>query len=223
MHPAHPLAEGDVTFGAGFSGKVAVDETELAPEQVSELALSEGAFAPGMAPWVGGRIGIDGAFEAGLTYTGRSIRADGRHAWVFGDSALSLGIGASGLLPARDEELALRVGGFGADVPLLFGYLSEADIYALWIGVRGGGEYLRGQRDLPEDPLIADAPLETERISGWHAYAGGLAGMRVGFRYIFAVLEVDAAMHWAEGDVGEASVAVQQFSVAPAGALVVRF
>jgi hypothetical protein len=222
MHPAHPLGEGDVTMGAGFSGTLPV-EPPLTGGVVPERLWQESAFAPGLAPWVSGRLGIDGSFDAGLTYTGRAARVDARHAWVFEEStALSLGLGGSGLLPKRDDDLALRVGGFGFDVPLLLGYMSDADIYAVWLGARGGAEYLTGQRELLADPLDPSAPL-SEKIQGWHAHAGGLVGMRVGFRYVFAVLELDAAMHWARGTIGANDVTAQMFTLAPAGALIVRF
>ncbi len=114
------------------------------------------------------------------------------------------------------------MGGFGADVPLLFGYQSAADIYSAWIGARGGFELLTGQRDLEEDPNDPSAST-AEDLSGWHVQAGGLVGVRVGFRHVFAVLELGAAMHWAEGQVGDVETDVQQFSLSPAGALVGQF
>jgi len=222
MHPAHGMAEGDVTMGAGFSGVLAVEPEPIEPGDVAARSLEEGAMSPGLAPWVGGRVGLGSALDAGLTYTGRSARLDLRRAIEFGAPAISVGIGASGLLPKRHDELGLRVGGFGADVPVLVGYQSSADIYSAWIGARGGFELLTGQRDLEEDPNDPTAPL-AEDVSGWHVQAGGLVGLRVGFRYVFAVLELAGAMHWAEGEVGDQSTAVQQFNLAPAGALVGQF
>jgi hypothetical protein len=222
MHPAHAMDAGDVTMGAGFSGVVPVAPAAIAVEDVAARSLEEGAMSPGLAPWVGGRVGLDGSFDAGLTYTGRSARLDIRRAIEFGAPALSVGIGASGLLPKRHDELGLRVGGFGADVPVLLGYQSAADIYSAWIGARGGFELLSGQRDLEPDSQDPSASL-AEDLSGWHVQAGGLVGLRVGFRYVFAVLELGAAMHWAEGEVGDTQTAVQQFNLSPAGALVGQF
>ena len=223
MHPAHPMAEDDVTFGAGFSGTVPITP-EIDATNTEERVVEEGAFAPGLAPWVGGRVGLDGQFDAGLTYTGRSIRVDGRYATLLGDGpgAVSIGLGASGLLPKRKDDLGLRVGGFGGDVPILLGYMSDADIYSAWIGARGGAEFLNGERELDPDPLDPDLP-PAQDISGWHAQAGGLIGLRIGFRYVFAVLELDAAMHWASVDVGDTTITINQFSIAPAGALVIKF
>ena len=222
MHPAHPLPEGEVTVGAGFSGRVPVAPSRLSPEDTGDRAIEEGAVAPGLAPWVGGRVGIGANWEGGVTYTGRSARADIRHAFVADDLALSLGLGVSGLLPKRDDDLRLRVGGFGFDVPLIVGWRSDADLYSLWLGPRGGGEYLNGQQEVGVDPLDPDR-FVLDDVSGWHAYAGGVFGMRIGFRYVFAVLEVDGAMHWAGGSIGDEDVSVSQFAIEPGGAIVVKF
>jgi hypothetical protein len=225
MHTAFALAEDEITLGGGFAGQVTVAEPDLTAEQIPERALEEGAIAPGLSPWVGARYGIGYDFDAGLTYSGRTIRLDGRRSFLLDDEekvALSLGIGASALMPKRDDDLALRVGGFGGDIPLLFGWRSTADIYSVWIGARGGMEYLNGQRELEVPPDQPDLP-PAEDIEGWHAHAGGLLGLRIGFRYVFAVLELGAAMHWAEADVGAVHVSVQEFALAPAGALIIKF
>jgi hypothetical protein len=230
MHPVHPLPDGDVTVGAGFSGTVPVAPSQLQAVSADDQVLEEGAIAPGLAPWVSARLGLASEWEAGLTYTGRSARADIRHAFLFGGAdesqAISLGVGASGLLPKRREDLGLRVGGFGFDVPVLYGWRSSGDIYSLWLGPRGGAEYLNGQREVSADPLDpTSAPVDgrIDPISGWHAQVGGVVGMRVGLRYIYAAFELDAMMHWAEGSIGDTEVSLSQFALAPAGAVVVKF
>jgi len=230
MHAAHALDAQEVTIGGGFSGTVAIhnsgglsDSSSTTAADDADQNLKQGAFAPGLAPWVSGRLGIEGGFEAGLTYSGRAIRVDGRRAFDFGSTALSIGIGASGLLPKRNDDYGLRVGGFGGELPLLFGWRSQADVYAAWVGARGGVEVLRGQRDLEPDPLGPPGQALSEDLSGWHAHAGGLLGFRVGFRYLFAVMELGMAMHWAEGDIGDRSSAIGQLAVSPAGALIGRF
>ncbi|MEZ4445813.1 MAG: hypothetical protein R3B72_42445 [Polyangiaceae bacterium] len=222
MHPVHPLPDGEVTVGAGFSGTLPISGEAIAEDDTSARVYEEGAFAPGLAPWVSGRVGLAQDWEGGVTYTARSIRADARHAFVFGDQALSLGLGVSGLLPKNREDLGLRVGGFGFDVPFLYGWRSDADIYSLWLGPRGGAEYLTGRREVGADPQEPDLLL-VEKVQGWHAQVGGLLGMRVGFRHVFAVLELDAAMHFAGGTVGETEVTLSQFNLAPAGAIIVKF
>lgn len=223
MHPAHTLPADRVSMGAGFSSHFEVSSSVSELDPVAQQIVYEGAIAPGLAPWAAGRMGIEGGYEAGLSYSGRTLRLDLRRAFDFGAPALSVGLGASGVLPKRRDDLAFRVGGGGADVPLLFGLRSEADIFAVWLGARGGFEYLQGRRDLEVDP---DAPIDdalTEDVAVWHGHVGGLAGLRVGFRHVFAVLEVDAAMHWADGDVGSEAATIRQFGIAPGGALIGQF
>ncbi len=220
MHPAHVLAPNEVTVGAGFAGRVAI--TPKGFEEQSEQITAESAVAPGLAPWVAGRMGLDHAFEAGLTYSGRTIRLAARRAFDLGLPTLSLGLGASGLLPKRRDDIDIRVGGFGADIPVLIGIRSEADIYSLWLGARGGFEMLNGERALPPEELSLEVP-ENEAIEGVHLYGGGLIGFRAGFRHVFAVIEVEAMMHHADVTIGSAEATIEQLALSPSGALIVRF
>ncbi len=223
MHSAHPTPEHEVTVGAGFSGTLVTSSLPVSGAQADVDELRTGALSPGIAPWVGARLGFARGFDAGLLYSGRSVRVDGRKSFELTRSlALSLGLGAAGLLPQSRRGSDLRVGGFGGDVPLLFGWRSRADVYSAWIGARGGAELLRGVRELPSDAATPEIVVN-EAVNGWHAWSGGVVGLRVGFRYVFAVLEVDAAMHWARGDIAGRPVSVSQLGVAPAGALVARF
>lgn len=230
MHTAHPLEEGQVTVGAGFSGSINMTGKTAATEGEEAAILGEAATAPGFAPWVGGRAALGNDFDGGLIYTARSIRADLRHAWLshfpaegpFHSAALSLSLGASGLLPKRNDDLATRVGGFGLDVPLLIGLNSDADVYNVYLGARGGFEYLNGQRDLPIDPVEPNV-LRVDPIGGWHTQVGGLIGLRVGFRYLFAAIEVAGDQHWAQGSIGDTAASFRVFALRPAGALIGRF
>ena len=223
MHGAHALDPGQVELGAGFSTTFSMTN-EADPADPIELSSEQAAVSPGMAPWVGGRVGLQGGYEAALSYTGRAVWLGARKSFEFGQRALSVGIGALGLLPKRREDLGLRVGGFGGDLPVVFGWRSSSDAFSLWLGGRGGAELLRGQRTIEtqSDPLLASQPL-VEDLDGWHAQVGGMFGIKVGFEFVYAVLELDAAMHWAEVDIGGASASIRQFAIAPAGAIVGRF
>jgi hypothetical protein len=224
MHAAHTLEPGQVTVGGGFAGQLQIDGSSLETEQIRDRALEEAAVSPGLAPWVSARLGVEDQLEAGLTYTGRSARVDGRYAFTLGESgALSLGLGASGLLPKRRDDVGLRVGGFGGDVPVLIGWRSKADIYSLWLGARGGAELLNGQRDVPAELSPDPAAPTSEDVDGYHAQIGGLLGMRVGFRYVYAALELGAAMHWAEADIGPETLTLSSFALSPSGALIGLF
>lgn len=229
LHPAHTLNPGDVTMGAGMSGRVALLPPDAptgadAPEAIAgAAALEDLTVAPAIAPWVAGRIGFEGSNEAGLTYAGRAIRLDGRHAFALGTPTLSVGLGGSVLVARRPGSSAdeRSVFGGGLDVPVIIGVTSTSDIYSLWGGVRGGFELLRGAiRGAPE--LGGDLPVE-EAFSGHHVHAGFVAGIRVGFRHVHVALEVDGAYHVAGGTIGERTVRIEQLSLTPAGALIISF
>ncbi|XXX75755.1 hypothetical protein WMF30_49705 [Sorangium sp. So ce134] len=228
-----------MSFGAGLSGDLIVAGATAPPEagagaaggaaasdRAAQRKLSEIAVSPGVAPWASARVGIEGGNEAGLTYTGRALRLDGRHAFPLGDAALSLGLGASALFagaPGPSAEPTAERGdvyGAGIDVPLLLGFRSDADLYALWFGPRLGLELLGGEVRLPagSDPRgsLVDA-------SGQHLRLGFVLGVRAGFRHVHVALEATATYHYATGEIAGVPVAIEQGTVAPGGGLTVTF
>lgn len=226
LHGAHVLRPGDTAFGAGATARVAVlDPVE--PAAPAARILEDLGFGAGVAPVVTGRVGIEGENEAGLTYAGRTLRLDGRHAFDLGnDWAMSLGVGGSALLPRRDaqgRDDAATAYGPGVDVPLLFGTHAGGGIYTIWLGPRLGYEHLRGTVDaeLLDDPGAGGR--ESLDLEGNHFWAGGLVGIRVGFRRVHVALEVDAAWHHGTGSIGTLRGSFDQVSVAPAGALMLTF
>jgi hypothetical protein len=196
-------------------------------------SLQDLAISPGVAPWAAGRVGFEGSNEAGLTYAGRTLRLDGRHAFVLGKGnvAISVGLGASALMAQRPGgDQGSGVFGGGGDLPVLLGIRSTGDTYAFWFGPRGGFEILSGRTQLGDSsgmPTLYD-------VSGKHFYTGLTLGARVGFRHVHLALEMNAAYHYAGGSFqtsatgttpagAPASTSVQQLSLTPAGALVVTF
>lgn len=210
LHPAHVLAPGNVSVGAGLSGAL---NLSAASDPVSGGKLAELAAAPGIAPWVSGRFGIAGDNEAGLTYTGRSLRVDARHAFPLGTAAaLSVGLGGSLISPLRpaDDDGGSSVFGGGVDVPVLFGVHSKSDLYAFWIGPRGGFESMSGD-------------VALSRVSARHFFGGFVVGVRGGFRHVHVALELDGAYHRADGTLVGAPTGVSLFTLAPSGALLFSF
>jgi hypothetical protein len=236
LHPAHVLPPGELMVGAGVSGQLALARPpveKLPADQQNQGTLQNLSVSPGVAPWAAGRVGIIGSNEAGLTYTGRSIRIDARHAFSLGKASLSIGLGASGLLPQQPSGgNAHGVWGGGADLPILIGIRSSSDIFSFWFGPRGGFEILTGQVQLSD--FAGNTPLFD--VDGKHFYAGLVAGIRVGFRHVHVAVELDGAYHAANGSfrpttmpgVGatpapSSSSSVQQLALTPAGALEVTF
>lgn len=239
LHPAHALPAGQTAFGAGMSDRFvlgrersALDAARSAngapPGDASAtrgllVALAEG---PALAPWVSARVGLPGTNEAGLSVTGQALRADARHAFQWGSSALSLGLGLTGRslgrnaldLPGRDLD---RASGFGLDVPLLFGYRTDADLISVWAGVRGSYDHWSGKVALEPD---AETSLRATRWSG-----GPVLGLAVGVAplYVAAELEADYAQVSGSVDGGpppdQGSASVSGWSLRPAGALIGKF
>jgi hypothetical protein len=229
LHPAHTLHPGDVTMGAGMSGRVALLPADVPAGEDAEQALAGATsledltVAPAIAPWVSARIGLDETNEGGLTYTGRAVRLDARHAFSLGTPTLSVGLGASAISARRpgnspDDRSVL---GGGLDVPVIIGVTSTADIYSLWGGVRGGFELFRG--GIASSAGAPGADPIVEELSGRHFFAGFVAGLRVGFRHVHVGLEIDGAYHIASGSIGDRAVRIEQLSLTPGGALIVSF
>jgi hypothetical protein len=216
LHPAHVLHPGFVEVGAGLSGELALVPAPASP------TLQELAVSPGVAPWADARVGVVGDNEAGLTYTGRSLRVDGRHAFALGGAALSVGLGASALVahePGRGLDPSGVFGG-GLDVPVLLGIHTRSDLYALWIGPRGGFELLRGRLGIKN---IGQPEEEVADVQATHAFVGGLVGFRTGFRHVHVAVEADFAYHHALGKLGGTQLVLDQLTLTPGGALEILF
>lgn len=268
LHPAHPLPAGESSFSAGVSGQLMAGAAQaelnaaksanangVAPGRPREAflrgAVAYAAVAPGVAPFVGFRLGLQGNTEAGLSATGRRVRVDGRYAYVLTDTvALSVGAGASALLArmAEDEQgddaTAQRLGaipgvdgsglsGFGVDVPLLLGWRSKGSIVQLWAGPRLGYQHLGGDWALRIDPDAREQVLAAGAAQQWSL--GGVLGLAVGLYPVQASIGVDVAYLALSGEAAllERRAGVSQkvtytgvthaLGVAPAGALSVRF
>lgn len=262
LHPAHTLKNGEVAFTAGTSGRFALGGLHRAERKLDDsvaiqggattpderAAFAEGAIArfavgPGVAPFAAARVGLGQQNEAGLGWTGRAVRLDGRHAFEWRSYALSVGLAATGAL-ARPGDLpsdhvddpegspvggGLRsakltsLSGYGVELPLLFGYRSDADVVQLWAGLRGGFE-----RDSFEFRLV-EWPDDAFGASG-HAtrfWGGGLVGFSVGLAPVEVRVEVNAAYESARGKLrlhgGDVSGNAAGLSLTPAMGISAKF
>ena len=244
LHPAHVLPAGRVSAGAGAGGQFVLDERARSvpsgsPEQ--QFLQSAGAslsLSPGLSPWVGARAGITGNNEAGVTYTGRTLRVDGRHA--FGKDAVtaSIGAGASAVLShpgarAPSAEDAGRFAnevdqttapGFGFDVPALVGWRSTPAVAQVWAGARGGMERVSADLSLR---ATGSASVTATR---W--YGGALVGFAVGVDPLWVALELDIAYQSvslgadfpaASGEPEHRGATLTGVTLSPAAALVGKF
>lgn len=221
LHPAEVLPPGFVSVAGGLSGEAALKSASASSGEDSGK-LQTLTVGSGVAPFVAARVGLAEDNEAGISYTGRLLRLDGRHAFSFGKNlAFSLGAGASAIVAERpsDSEEGTAVYGGGIDVPLLLGFHTSSDLYSLWIGPRAGVELLRGTLNVAE----AGEPSDLVDAKATHFDVGGVAGLRVGFRHVHVAVELDGAWHTATGTFGDAKLSLTQVTLTPAGALVVTF
>ena len=244
MHPAHVLSQGRTRFAAGAAANFAAGGASDAINKAdadritantgnptptyTAGALAVAAFAPGVAPFVAGRVGLGYNAEGGFSYTGHAMRLDARYA-IEGESiALSVGVGGSALLSRRGTltnqqlgGLALEgVSGWGADLPVVFGWRSEDDIVWWWIGARGGYESLRGTITLvvPANPYPLNGDVDAHRVM-----VAGLTGLAVGFRHFHAGVEVQGGYHDAQGALWGIDAEVKGFTLSPSAALLGTF
>jgi len=242
LHPAHALPSGQTAFGAGVGERFVLGSErsalDYARQRVAEgasppadprytrgvlVALAEG---PALAPWGSARVGIPGSNEAGLSFSGQAVRADARHAFDWGSTALSAGLGltARGFghsaleLPGTDLN---RVSGFGLDVPVLFGYRTDADLISVWGGLRGAFDHWSGNVSLDTD---ADSSLSASRVS-----AGPVLGLAVGVAPIYVAAELELDYSHVTGTLDRAAphehdqATIDGWSLRPAGALIGKF
>jgi hypothetical protein len=246
LHPARTLPAGEVRAAAGFSGNVAVGSLASAMRNAesdpnggsapqgqdptfAKGALVAASIAPGLAPYGGARVGVGWQSEGGIVYTGRALRADMRRSLdVSTHWSLSLGVGGSAALYGHQEGSALpnvslnQLHGWGADVPALVGYESDADLYMFWVGARGGWEHVEisDVTSVPKAQTLGTPPIDLTATRFW---GGGLVGFAVGFRHIHVAFEVDAAYATVSGDYNQTRVTVAGVSLSPATALWWRF
>lgn len=248
LHPARTLAAGDVRAAGGVSAHItpgslgddlrgardiaARDSTAPgAPGEnpaYAKGALVAAAVAPGLAPFIGARVGVGNKFEGGLVYTGRAARVDMRRAFDDGPFTLSLGLGLSAALYGRQQGSELpnvdlgALHGYGADVPILVGWQSTGGLYSVWLGPRAGYEHVTVESltSEPKDITIGTPPikLEADRF-----HAGGVLGIATGFKHVHVALELGLGYQIVRGSYNATSVNVNGLSITPASALLWSF
>lgn len=244
LHPARTLAVGDIRAAGGVSANVAAgslgEDLRLAKDNAArdpqvpgapgtnpayaKGALVAAAIAPGLAPFVGARVGIGNHYEGGLVYTGRAVRADVRHSFEDGRWALSLGLGLSAALYGRQQGSDLpnvdlaALHGYGFDVPLIVGWESSGGLYKVYGGARGGFErdVLELLTSEPKAVTIGGQPLHLDANRYW---GGAVFGVATGFNHIHVALELSAAYQVVTGRYNANDVTVRGVTLAPASAL----
>jgi hypothetical protein len=249
LHPARALPAGEVRAAAGFSGTVTTGDFASAVESAQNEASSSpsvpgpsgidttyargalvaASVGPGLAPLAGARVGVGNQFEGGLAYTGRALRADFRRSFdLTAHVALSLGAGGMAALYGHQDPGTLpnvdlgQLHGWGADVPVLIGYASDADLYMLWVGARAGWEHIdiSELRSEPKEVTLGTPPIALSATRFW---GGGLLGLAVGFRHVHVAMEIDVCYASVTGDYNQTHAQISGLTLAPATAVWWRF
>lgn len=244
LHPAQTLPSGEVRAAGGVSANIAPgslgSDLEAAREisardpaapgapgtspEYAKGALVSAAIAPGLAPFVGARVGVGHRFEGGLAYTGRGVRADLRRAFGEGPWTVSVGLGASAALYGRQAGTDLpnvdlgALRGYGGDLPVLVGWESTGGLYALWFGARGGFEHvsLESVTSEPRNLPAGTGPIALDANRGW---GGGVLGLATGFNHVHVAAELAVAYQVVSGTYNQTDVSVRGLSLTPATAL----
>lgn len=262
LHPAQPLPPDTVSFGAGLSGQFVSSDAEnridrgraaaagpladpATARAYAEGVLTDALLGPAISPWLSARVGLPRATEAGLTYTGRSLRLDGRHVLSLGGEwALSLGLGASAVLlhpdssapevapgdagTAAPAEFGLDAKGWAGDIPILIGYQPVDGFVDVWMGARTGFEHISGELRAEDD----DPAAPRFDASGNRFWAGALAGVSLGVPPVWLRFELAGTYHRLSGKLkgpdsqpplpfGELDAA--GWSLTPSGAILGKF
>ena len=240
LHPAHVLPAGRTAFSVGVSDRFLLGDTQRALEEGLQppppgtppekdaraargavVALVEG---PAVAAFAAARVGVPGSNEAGLSYSGQALRADFRHAFDWGDYALSTGLGVTGRFGHTSAELPPNADssgahGLGLDLPILFGYRTDAELISVWGGVRGSFDHWSGTVSL--DPSSA-FDLGARRWS-----VGPILGMSLGLPPFWVSAEIEIDYAHVSGSLERPGTrydaTLDGWSARPAGALTAKF
>lgn len=244
LHPARTLPAGDIRMASGLSANVAAgslgDDLRVAKDAATKDpqvpgapgsnpayakgALVAAAIAPGLAPFIGARVGVGNQYEGGLAYTGRAVRVDMRRSFDSGKFSFSAGLGLSAALYGRQQGSDLpnvdlgELHGYGFDIPLLVGWESSGGIYKVWGGGRGGFERDVVERltSEPKAVTLGGQPLHLDANRTW---GGAVLGVATGFNHVHVALELSAAYQLVTGNYNDNHVTVHGVTLAPATAL----
>lgn len=247
LHPARTLETGDFRATGGVSANVVVgslaDDLRTAREiagrdpqgtstpgapgtnpDYAKGALVAANVAPGLAPFVGARVGVGSRFEGGLAYTGRSVRADMRRSFDADNWSLSLGLGASAALYGRQAGTDLpnvdlgALHGYGVDLPVLGGWQANGGLYMFWFGARAGFErdVVESVTSEPKNVTIGPAPI---RLDATRWYGGPVLGAATGFHHVHVAIELGATYNSVTGSYNDTHVNVSGLALTPATAL----
>lgn len=250
LHPAQALPAGATAFSAGMgahwvngqaqrevsdAAQAATGAPNAEPADGAKVAAAQ--WSPGLFPWVNARLGLGSGNEAGLSYTGERIRLNARHAMSRGGTTMSLGLALMTRVPRQStSDTGRSTLGFsepisgldtsqfhavGADLPLLFGWRSSADVVRAWVGIRPS--YERGYGSIS---TLSQVTSSTADVHSNYYSVTGLFGFAFGLRPLFLAMELDVGTGKSDATLrnsasgNSTSLSVSGYTITPATAII---
>jgi hypothetical protein len=198
-----------------FGGATRVVVGDLNAEEAERNALSY-AETGGVSPLVTTRYGVDDEVDLGLRLFGSSGQIEGRLGFRLNDQLRLIGSIAPylGWLPLRDSTTDQKGRGFryGVDTPWVLAF-SAGGIYEAWTGLCFSVDGASGSLDEDGDE---------SSFSGFRLRPGALIGFAVGFRRLYALIELTVNREWWWLEQNSSESELSGFSLTPAFALRLR-
>ena len=169
--------------------------TDAQKLQILDAGVNLVVNSPAIGPHLGIAYTLIDRVEANLRFAGHAFRFGGRYQILKRDSGpfdLTVGVGVSRFtyeFPISDQIPVLKLDDFSRwqlDVPILMG--TSYDFLRVWIGPKLLFTWFETQLTLqiPDDVTVA-------RFDGHATYAGGQAGLALGYKHAFLAIELTIA------------------------------
>jgi len=223
---ATPIAGDGDAIRAGRD-RLAAPEVVGDDRPTTELVLPAVAagFAarPGVAPVTRATMALSRQVEANLHFSGRDAHAGGRYLlWEArsadaGAATFSVGLDGHALLQGRSTDSYINatsetVRGFGAAVPMILGWQSDAGLLIAYFGAIVGYERITA-KILTQQP---DNTFTSRGMTLGRLHVTGTLGVGVGFRRVRVIVELGVRRDGIAAELGEVSRNVDIWSLTPA-------
>jgi hypothetical protein len=218
--PAMPALSGGETTPAqrvdltlGGATRIVLGDFNSDKDDRSALSYAE---TGGISPLLIARFAVEDEVDLGLRLSGSAAQIEGRFGFQLNGELRIIGSVAPylGWLPLRDSITDQKGLGFryGVDTPWVLAF-SAGGIYEAWTGICLSVDGASGSLDEEGDGT---------RFSGFGLRPGALIGFAVGFRRLYALIELTVNHEWWRFDQADTKSELSGFSFTPAFALRLR-
>jgi len=206
-----PRQRFDLTLGG--ASRIVLGDLSSYEDDQNALSYAESG---GVSPLLMTRFAVDDNADLGIRLSGSAALIEGRVGFQLDEEFRIIGGLAPflGWLPILDSTSDRKGQGFryGVGTPWVLAF-SAGGIYEAWAGVCMSVEGVSGSLDEDEDE---------SKFSGFGLRPGALIGFAVGFRHLYALLELTVSHEWWRLDQNGTQSELSGFSFTPAFALRLR-